>query len=661
MEKTSLTINENLNNEKREFSVLANSLIKMSIILVLSLIGFFIIMIILFILMKNMPGSVFTYVRGERPVPEWYNEQVELWGLNKPVISQFFIFLGNVISGNLGDSFVILRGYPVKELIMVTYRRTFELNLLSFAFALFLGVIFGVLAYIFRKKWYGLIPQAIKRLNWAIPIFGLGSLLLLIFALKMKILPVTGYFSPEYISVPEVTHFRLIDCILAGDSAAYWDTVKHLIMPVFCQGFIMFSFIVELTYSIIEFYKNPKKMPLLSGKIGFYLSMIMTTDLMIEITFNLLGIGILAVDAINCFGIEFAVIAGTFYRIILTFFIINLSLNFLLYITRVILHLMKKSKIEDKIIDSSEPIINSNVSNEETSEPRLDENIFLNDNVIDNKKPLTKEVFLSLRRKIFNPLTFLGIFIIFLVLILAIFAKYISPYDYDFVSGIDFSVQAYSSPSIEHIFGTTKYGRDVFSRCLFGIQTTVKVGFISLLIGMPLGVIIGSISTFFGKWVKFTIDVINGIILFVPVFLFIILMISVIGVELKNIYWILGLVVLPIATIFTQQAISYEMEKGHVKPLEFSKQNGKRILLRLPNIILAIFGVGCLIIGLVIIIFEFVNFIGFGDYNTINLGGDIINAQSHIPTAPWASLWPIFWLYVSVLGFNMLGIGLKEE
>ena len=656
----SLTIDEKTNTKKKEMSPVIQSVIQMGILLVLSFIGMFIMIFILFIFIRMMPGNPFMFGIGI-PANE---EMIEFWGLDKPIISQFFIFLWNLISGNWGESLILNMGTPVKEIIITPYSRFLEINLLSFGFSLLLGLIFGICAYKFKDKWYGLIPQAIKRLNWAIFIVGLGMLLQLIFGVELNLLPTTNYYSPFMNEVPTITHFRLLDCLLNGDFVAFWDTITHLIMPVFCLSFIMVSFITELTYSIIDFYKTPKEMHFLSGKIGFYLGLIFTSNILIEMTFCILGMAMLTLDSMCC--VDFFLMSAALYRILLTFFIINFSINILLHIIRIVIELVKKSKkeiITVKSTISSETLVSESGSNspETVSETIVEENSLVLDKNDENKKSIGKEIFSNLKCKIFNPLTILGILFILLILFFAIFAKWIAPYDYELVSGMDYSVEWFAPPSSEHIFGVTRFGRDVFSRCVYGIQTAVKVGFLSTLIGMPLGFLMGIISAFFGKWVKYVIDTINGMILFIPGILFAVSIISISGNELSSFYWILGLINLPIATFFTQQAVSYEMKKGDIKPLEFSKINGKKILIRLPNIILSILGVGCLIVGFVILIFETINWLGWGDISTISLGTDINLARSMIVSAPWAALWPAFWIYFTVLSFIMLGIGLKEE
>jgi len=651
---------EEQNEKKREKQLIKSSLIQMGILLALSLIGIYMMLMILFIIIRNLPGSPYLMELSEFPSQYLIN----LWGLDKTPFQQFLIFLENLFSGNWGESLTLSQGTPVKLIFLGAYSQSLELNFIAFCFSLIFVVIFVKRALKFKNKKLGLILQVIKRLNWAIFILGVGWLLQYTFGYTLKLLPTTNYYSQNISDIPQYTHFRLINCLLTGNLTAFWDTIQHLIMPVFCLSFIMFSFITELVYSIIDYYKNQKKFLFLSGKIGFYLSLIITANLLLDPTFHLNAIGMLTLDSIHRG--DFFILGAIFYRTLHTFFILNISINFILLLIRFIMESVKKSKIDHDEAESTispKSLLSDSSSNSPEPIPDLTiaENSLVLDKNDENKESIDNERFRNLKRHRINPLIILGIILILMVLIFAIFAKWIAPYDYELVSGSDTSVEAFAPPSNEHIFGVTILGRDVFSRCLYGIKTTVKVGFISTIIGMPIGVIMGLISAFFGKWVKYIIDIISGFIFLFSGLLFAYCMISIVGNDFTSIYWILGLSILPIATLFTQQAISYEMKMGDIIPCKLTKTNGRKILNRLPSIFMSILGVGCLIMGFVILFFESVNWLGLGDLSIISLGTDINLAAYKSPTSPWASFWPMFWTYITALGFMMLGIGLKKE
>jgi len=135
----SLTIDEKTNNQKKEISLITQSMIQMGILLVLSFIGIFIIILVLFILIKYMPGSPYMFIIGEHPTEAQlaaFEAYTENWGLDKPIISQYFIFLWNMISGYWGESLIIRRGTLASEMIIDVFPRSFELNFISFSFTM---------------------------------------------------------------------------------------------------------------------------------------------------------------------------------------------------------------------------------------------------------------------------------------------------------------------------------------------------------------------------------------------------------------------------------------------------------------------------------------------------------------------------------------------
>ena len=119
----SLTIDEKINKQKKKKSLVK----QMGILLVVSFAGMFIMLIFLFILIRNMPESPYTMSLSEIS----NQDMINLWGLDKNPFQQFFIFLWNIISGNWGESYFIRRDTPVNEIIPPVFARSLELNLSS--------------------------------------------------------------------------------------------------------------------------------------------------------------------------------------------------------------------------------------------------------------------------------------------------------------------------------------------------------------------------------------------------------------------------------------------------------------------------------------------------------------------------------------------------
>ena len=118
-----LTIDEETYKQRKKKSLVK----QIWILLLISFVGFFIMLMLLFILIRNTPSSPYS-----KPLSESLSqEMIDLWGLDKTPFQQFFIFLWNTISGNWGESYFIRRDTPVNEMIVYPFARSFELNLLS--------------------------------------------------------------------------------------------------------------------------------------------------------------------------------------------------------------------------------------------------------------------------------------------------------------------------------------------------------------------------------------------------------------------------------------------------------------------------------------------------------------------------------------------------
>ncbi|MHA1719218.1 MAG: ABC transporter permease [Promethearchaeota archaeon] len=227
------------------------SLVKYTIRRILALIPIlFGVMTITFIMTRFMPGNPFLYVRGERGGDPAVLAAMEAkYGLDKPVLVQLWLYIKRLFSGNWGNSLVINKGAPVWELIMQAFPRTVEITILSMTFATFAGIKLGIASAVNRNNKKDTIIRLIALTGVAIPVFWLGLILQYTFGFKLQLLPSTSYFNIQYTDLPIITHLRLLDCLLTGNFLYFWDTVKHLIMPVFALSFISIAGITRQTRS----------------------------------------------------------------------------------------------------------------------------------------------------------------------------------------------------------------------------------------------------------------------------------------------------------------------------------------------------------------------------------------------------------------------------
>ncbi len=154
-------------------------------------------------------------------------------GLDRPLVERFLVFLGNAVRGDFGISFFHRR--PVWDVIAERLPATIELTLVALIVAILVAIPLGVMAAVKRDSWIDRALSAASLFGVSLPGFWFGILLILLFAVEFRLLPVGGRIGFAY-EVPRVTGFLLIDTLLAGDLSAFGNTVAHLTLPAITLG-----------------------------------------------------------------------------------------------------------------------------------------------------------------------------------------------------------------------------------------------------------------------------------------------------------------------------------------------------------------------------------------------------------------------------------------
>lgn len=159
--------------------------------------------IILFSIMHMIPGDPIVLIVGERVDPSRIEELREAWGLNKPIYIQYFYWLSHFIQGDFGTS--IIHRQPVSDLIFSRLPFTIELTLTSLIIAYIIGIPIGVVAALKRGSWIDYLAMGFAIFFYSMPGFWLGLMLMLLFGLYLKWLPLSGYSGPESLILPALT------------------------------------------------------------------------------------------------------------------------------------------------------------------------------------------------------------------------------------------------------------------------------------------------------------------------------------------------------------------------------------------------------------------------------------------------------------------------
>ncbi len=213
--------------------------------LVLAVPTVLILLTMVFLLMRVAPGDPIQAALGGR-VPEAELEQRrEAAGLDKPILEQYFEYLGNAFTLDLGTT--INDDRSVTSIIVENGSATLELSLTAFAVALVVGLGIGLLAGRFRDTSIDFGGRMFGIVVYAAPVFFTGFLAQLLFSGTLGWLPSSGRADPlvEF-EINQVTHFYLIDTLLALDWPAFWDVVLHLILPAVTLGLLISGVLIRL-------------------------------------------------------------------------------------------------------------------------------------------------------------------------------------------------------------------------------------------------------------------------------------------------------------------------------------------------------------------------------------------------------------------------------
>jgi len=262
-----------------------------------------------------------------------------------------------------------------------------------------------------------------------------------------------------------------------------------------------------------------------------------------------------------------------------------------------------------------------------------------------------------------NPLSVLGAALVLAITLMAIFAPIIAPYPKHAEPFTDFA-NASQPPSIEHLFGTDEIGRDILSRCIFGFRYSLVMGIVVLSLVVPVGVFLGLVAGYFqGTWIDTLVMRITDIFLSVPPLILALAIASVLEPNLTNAMMAVSLMWWPWYTRLVYGLASALRNEYFVVSAETVGASTGHILLReiLPNMISPIFTKISLDMGWVIIIGSTLSFVGLGvQPPTPGLGTMVASGARFLPDQWWIAIFPALSIVLIVLGFNLLGDGLRD-
>lgn len=283
--------------------------------------------VIVFALVHLVPGDVVSVLLGPTATPEARDALRKIFGLDRPLVEQYFVWLGNVLRGDFGDS--LRTGQPVMSSILDRFGVTLELTGLAMVVALLIGIPAGIIGAIkqYSKVDYAVTAFALAGLS--IPSFLLATLMILVFAIDWRWLPPSGYV-PFRDDPAQNIKLMIMPSLALGLGAASYITriTRSSVLETMRQDHIRTAYAKGLRHSTVVFRHALKNalIPIVTV-IGIQLGYLLGGAVIIEAIFGVPGIGRLALDGINMR--DYPVVQGTVLFITSVFVFINLAVDVL--------------------------------------------------------------------------------------------------------------------------------------------------------------------------------------------------------------------------------------------------------------------------------------------------------------------------------------------
>jgi len=262
-------------------------------------------------------------------------------------------------------------------------------------------------------------------------------------------------------------------------------------------------------------------------------------------------------------------------------------------------------------------------------------------------------------RYLHNRLAVIGSIILLAFIALAVFAPLIAPYD---PLANDYNALL-APPTKEHLCGTDNLGRDILSRIIYGARISLRVSLVSVAIATVFGVLLGVIAGFYGGIVDGIISRVLEVMFAFPEVLLALLIMSILGPSLNNIMIAIGIVYTPIFARITRGAVLNVKDSLYVEAATTMGIRKNTIIVRhiLPNILSPIIVQVTLSLAFAILSEAALSFLGIGVEPDVPSWGMMLNyGKTWIELAWWVGVFPGVAIALSVLGFNVLGDGLRD-
>lgn len=301
--------------------------------------------ILLFAWVRALPGGPAVALLGEKATPEAVKRVNELYGFDRPILEQYFTWVGRLLQGDFGTS--ILTSRPVTEEFFRRFPATIELSVAALIFAVGIGIPLGYWAARRHGRFTDHASVVASLIGITIPVFFLAFILKYFFAVQWTLLPSDGRQNPR-IDATHVTGFYVWDGIITGEFDAAWDAILHLLLPALALGTIPLAIIVRITRASVlevqnaDFVRTGRAKGVPTGTlrnrfilrnamlpvvttIGLQTGLLISGAVLTETVFAFPGVGAFLARAI--FSRDFPVLQGFIIFIAIAYALINLLVD----------------------------------------------------------------------------------------------------------------------------------------------------------------------------------------------------------------------------------------------------------------------------------------------------------------------------------------------
>jgi peptide/nickel transport system permease protein len=259
-----------------------------------------------------------------------------------------------------------------------------------------------------------------------------------------------------------------------------------------------------------------------------------------------------------------------------------------------------------------------------------------------------------------NPLGAAGGFVVVLMIAMAVFAELVTVYD---PTRNNFGTML-EAPSIEYWLGTDQFGRDLYTRIVFGARTALLVGFVSAFVGATAGLVLGVASAYFGGRFDLIFQRIMDVLMAFPLIILALAVVSIFGTGTQNVIIAITIPFIPRCARVVRSSALAVRETPFIDAARACGFSHARIVLRhmVPNVMAPYLIMMTAAVGQAILIEASLSFLGLGVQEPVPAWGLMLRggAQDYAESAPWVAIFPGIAISLAVFGFNLFGDALRD-